>query len=248
MPAPIRITVRSGFGSVPHQCSKSKLGNSSCANLDCAAAPRRPSQGQVAAGPSAPRQLAPRPSNGERRYSQPAEPRPAPRPGMGLEGGRQGGGPTAEQRCLLPTCLLHCVSCRAAYVYWCGSTTCVTVKRKCAVILDDVHSWHSCCCCCCCCLLSLFISNIKTGVICYADPRHLHTAMHKTLILRLYKPNRDVQLSMMSTSNTAAISLTQRLQQKTGQCWCLEAVVVVVVIESVQSVQGRWHRTLAKLG
>ena len=64
------------------------------------AAPRRSSQGQLAAGPSAPRQLAAAlPSNGERRYSQPAEPRSAPRPGMGLEGGQQGGGPTAEQRC-----------------------------------------------------------------------------------------------------------------------------------------------------
>ena len=64
------------------------------------AVPRRPSQGQMqmAAGPSPPRQLPARPPSGERRYSQPAESRPAARPGMGLEGGQQAGGPTAEQR------------------------------------------------------------------------------------------------------------------------------------------------------
>lgn len=79
------------------------------------AAPRRSSQGQIAAGPLAPRQLAARPASGERRYSQPAEPRPAPRPGMGLEGGQQGG-PTAEQRCLLIMCPLHVTLCTAGYM------------------------------------------------------------------------------------------------------------------------------------
>ncbi|DBB05985.1 TPA: hypothetical protein ACH3X3_009975 [Trebouxia sp. C0006] len=66
-----------------------------------APAPRRPSQGQLAGAapvPSAPRQLAARPVSGEHRYSQPLESRPAARPGVGLEGGQQGAGPTAEER------------------------------------------------------------------------------------------------------------------------------------------------------
>lgn len=61
----------------------------------------RPSQGQLGAaapGPSVPRQLPARPVSGERRYSQPVEAQPAARPGMGLDGGQQGAGPTAEQR------------------------------------------------------------------------------------------------------------------------------------------------------
>ena len=71
------------------------------------AAPRRPSQGQLAGAapvPSAPRQLAARPVSGEHRYSQPLESRPAARPGVGLEGGQQGAGPTAEERYI---CMHH---------------------------------------------------------------------------------------------------------------------------------------------
>ena len=79
------------------------------------AAPRRSSQGQVDARPSAPRQPAARPASGERRYSQPAEPRLAARPGMGLEGGQQGGGPTAEQR--FASCPAHVTFCKTALLF-----------------------------------------------------------------------------------------------------------------------------------
>ena len=117
------------------------------------AAPRQSSQGQVAAGPLAPRQLAARPSNGERRYSQPAEPRSAPRPGMGLEGGQQGVGPTAEQRCLLTICPFACFPvqsrlCVPALLQRSSALPLVLLIKAVISIHRKLNSCKRCCCSC----------------------------------------------------------------------------------------------------